>query len=153
MTACVFLAAACDRGAHPGRIGKPAPEFQVSDGIRSVDLKNLRGRVVVLNFWATWCVPCIDELPSLERLQREMPSIVVVGISDDTDAAAYEQFLKTYQVDFLTVRDPSFRIPRMYGTAKLPETYIIDRQGVVRRKFVSAQEWTTPEIVDYLSKL
>jgi hypothetical protein len=56
-------------------------------------------------------------------------------------------------VDFLTVRDASFRVPRMYGTVKVPETYVIDRQGVLRRKFVSAQEWTSPEIEDYLSKL
>ncbi|HEY5056297.1 MAG TPA: TlpA disulfide reductase family protein [Acidobacteriaceae bacterium] len=153
LACCALLTGACDRGAHPGRIGEAAPEFQAADGVQSVDLASLRGRVVVLNFWATWCAPCIEELPSLERLQRELPQVTVVGISDDTDATAYAQFLKSYRVDFLTVRDPSFRIPRMYGTAKLPETYVIDRQGVVRRKFVSAQDWTSPEIVDYLSKL
>jgi peroxiredoxin len=150
---CSLFFAACDRGAHPAGIGAAAPEFQVSDGVHTVDLAKLRGRVVVLNFWATWCVPCVEELPSLERLQREMPEIVVVGISDDKDATAYAQFLKEYDVDFLTVRDPSFRIPTIYGTVKLPETYVIDRRGVVRRKFVSAQEWTDPEIVNYLSKL
>jgi len=152
LASSLFLAA-CDRGAHPGHIGDAAPEFKVSDGTRSVDLKNLRGHVVLLNFWQTSCVPCVDELPSLERLQRAMPEVVVVGISNDEDPAAYAQFLKTYHVDFLTVRDPSFRIPTMYGTAKIPETYVIDRKGVVRRKFVSAQEWTSPEIMDYLSRL
>jgi len=150
---CALLTGACDRGAHPARIGKPAPEFQVSDGTRSVDLAKLRGRVVVLNFWQTSCVPCVDELPSLERLQRMMPKITVVGISNDEDAQTYAQFLKTYHVDFLTVRDPSFRIPTMYGTVKIPETYVIDRRGVVRRKFVSEQDWTSADIVDYLNKL
>lgn len=153
LTAFVLLLGACDRGSHPELIGKKAPEFKVSDGVQSADLANLRGRVVVLNFWATWCVPCVEELPSLERLQRAMPSIVVVGISNDSDADAYVKFLKKYNVDFLTVRDPSFRIPTMYGTVKIPETYVIDRQGVVRRKFVSAQEWTSPEIMDYLSRM
>ena len=148
-----MLAGACDRGAHPGHIGDAAPEFRVSDGTRSVDLKSLRGHVVLLNFWQTSCVPCVEEMPSLERLQRAMPQVTVVGISNDEDAQAYTQFLKEYQVDFLTVRDPSFRIPTMYGTVKLPETYVIDRQGVLRRKFVSAQVWTDPEIVDYLSRL
>jgi len=152
-TLCMLLATACDRGAHPARIGQLAPEFQVSDGTRSVDLAKLRGRVVVLNFWQTSCVPCVDELPSLERLQRMMPKITVVGISNDEDAQTYAQFLKTYHVDFLTVRDPSFRVPTMYGTVKIPETYVIDRQGIVRRKFVSEQEWTSAEIIDYLNRL
>jgi cytochrome c biogenesis protein CcmG, thiol:disulfide interchange protein DsbE len=107
----------------------------------------------VLNFWQTSCVPCVDELPSLERLQRAMPQITVVGISNDEDAQTYAQFLKTYNVDFLTVRDPSFRIPSMYGTVKIPETYVVDRKGIVRRKFVSEQEWTSAEIMDYLNKL
>jgi cytochrome c biogenesis protein CcmG, thiol:disulfide interchange protein DsbE len=152
-TMCALLAGACDRGAHPARIGESAPEFKASDGAQSVDLAALRGRVVVLNFWQTSCVPCVDELPSLERLQRAMPQITVVGISNDEDAQAYAQFLKTYHVDFLTVRDPSFRIPTMYGTVKIPETYVIDRRGIVRRKFVSEQEWTSAEIVEYLSRL
>ena len=149
----VLLTGACDRGAHPARIGAAAPEFQVSDSTQTVDLAKLRGHVVLLNFWQTSCVPCMEELPSLERLQREMPQVMVVAISNDEDAAAYRSFLQTYQVGFLTVRDPSSRIPAMYGTVKVPETYVIDRQGVVRRKFVSAQEWTSPEIVDYLSRL
>jgi cytochrome c biogenesis protein CcmG, thiol:disulfide interchange protein DsbE len=153
LAGCWLLMSACDRGAHPGRIGASAPEFKVSDGVKSVDLAELRGHVVLLNFWQTSCVPCVDELPSLERLQREMPAVVVVGISNDDDAAVYRRFLDTYHVDFLTVRDPSFRIPTMYGTVKIPETYVIDRKGVVRRKFVSAQEWTSPDIVDYLSRL
>jgi cytochrome c biogenesis protein CcmG/thiol:disulfide interchange protein DsbE len=152
-TLCALLAAGCDRGAHPARIGKPAPEFQVSDGSRSVDLAKLRGRVVLLNFWQSSCMPCVDELPSLERLQRAMPQVTVVGISNDEDPAAYAQFLKTYHVDFLTVRDPSFRVPTLYGTVKIPETYVIDRKGIVRRKFVSEQEWTSAEIMDYLNEL
>lgn len=155
---CAFLAcsvffAACDRGAHPGHIGDPAPEFQVSDGVHSVDLKSLRGHVVLLNFWQTSCVPCVEEIPSLARLQQELPQVRVVAISNDEDPSAYAQFLQTYPVDFLTVRDPSSRIPTLYGTVKVPETYVIDRQGIVRRKFVSAQEWTDPEILNYLSKL
>ncbi len=153
---CGVLAGGCDRGAHPARIGKrPRRSFKVSDGAKSMDLGKLRGRVVVLNFWATSCIPCVDELPSLEMLQRRMPEVVVVGISNDDDdvAAAYGDFCGTYHVDFLTVRDPSFHSPTMYGTVKMPETYVIDRRGVLRRKFVSAQEWTDPEIMDYLGRM
>jgi cytochrome c biogenesis protein CcmG, thiol:disulfide interchange protein DsbE len=152
---CLFAigVTGCDRGDHPALVGRKAPEFRVSDGRQSVDLAALRGHVVVLNFWATWCLPCIDEVPTLVELQRRMPQITVVAVSSDEDDAAYRQFLAAHSVDFLTVRDPSYRVPHMYGTVKIPETYVIDRNGSVRRKFVSAQDWTSPEIVDYLSRL
>lgn len=144
---------ACDRGDRPALIGKKAPEFTVSDGRAALDVDKLRGRVVVLNFWATSCVPCIEEIPTLAELQRRRPNISVVAVSSDEDDALYRRFLAQYNVDFLTVRDPSSRIPHMYGTVKIPETYVIDRKGIVRRKFVSAQNWTSPEILDYLSRL
>lgn len=150
---CGLLATACDRGDHPASIGARAPQFTVSDGARTVDLSSLRGRTVVLNFWATWCIPCIEEVPSLVDLQRRMPQLTVIAISEDEDAGAYGQFLAANHVDFVTVRDPSARVRKMYGTIKIPETYVVDRQGVLRRKFVSAQNWTSPEILDYLGKL
>lgn len=150
---CGLLATACDRGDHPARIGRLAPQFTVSDDTQSVNLAKLRGHVVVLNFWATWCVPCIEEVPSLVELQRRMPRVTVVAISDDEDAGVYRQFLTANHVDFVTVRDASSRVQKLYGTIKIPETYVIDSRGVLRRKFVSAQDWTSPEILDYLSKL
>jgi peroxiredoxin len=153
LTLCGWMMTSCDRGDHPARIGSPAPGFTVSDGTQSVELNKLRGHIVVLNFWATWCVPCIEEVPSLEALQRRMPQVSVVAISNDEDASVYRQFLVDNHVDFQTVRDPSFRIPKLYGTVKIPETYVIDEHGILRRKFVSAQNWTSPEILDYLSKL
>lgn len=150
---CGLLATACDRGGHPARIGSRAPQFTVSDGTQTVDLASLRGHIVVLNFWATWCIPCIEELPSLVELQRRMPQVTVAAISSDEDADAYRKFLVDNHVNFVTVRDSSGRVPKLYGTIKIPETYVIDRQGVLRRKFVSAQNWTSPEILDYLGKL
>lgn len=149
----LLLAAGCDRGSHPENIDKPAPQFVLSDGTRSADLSKLRGRIVVLNFWASYCVPCIEELPSLLALQRQMPNIAVVAVSIDQDPDVYQRFLVKYHVDVLTVRDEDQRVNLMYGTVQIPETYIIDRQGVLRRKFIGAQNWTNPEIVGYLSKL
>jgi thiol-disulfide isomerase/thioredoxin len=149
----VLLAAGCDRGYHPRNIGRPAPEFAVSDGTHSVDLRNLRGHVVLLNLWASWCAPCVEELPSLEALQAEMPDIVVVAISMDQDDAAYRKFLARNHVDFLTIRDPTARVNALYGTVQIPETYVIDRNGILRRKFVSAQDWTSPDIENYLRRL
>ncbi len=143
----------CDRGDHPGNIGKPAPEFVMSDGQQTVDLAKLRGRVVVLNLWATWCAPCVEELPSLLALQQKMPGLTVVGVSTDQDDAVYRRFLAKHQVTLLTVRDADQKVNALYGTALIPETYIIDQHGVLRRKFIGAQDWTGSEIVDYLKKL
>jgi thiol-disulfide isomerase/thioredoxin len=147
------LVAGCDRGDHPQNIGKPAPRFVIGDGHASVDLSKLRGKIVVLNLWATWCAPCVEELPSLLALQKRNPNIVVVGISTDQDDEVYRRFLTTHHVDLLTVRDADQRINALYGTVMIPETYIIDRNGIIRRKFIGAQDWTGPEIADYLKKL
>jgi cytochrome c biogenesis protein CcmG/thiol:disulfide interchange protein DsbE len=153
LLAAIIFAIGCERGDHPGNIGKPAPQFTVSDGVQSADLSKLRGRTVVLNLWATWCAPCIEELPSLLEMQRENPDIAVVAISLDQDDATYRAFLARHHVDLVTIRDESGRINTLYGTAQIPETYVIDRNGILRRKFVSAQNWTSPEITDYLKKL
>jgi cytochrome c biogenesis protein CcmG, thiol:disulfide interchange protein DsbE len=145
----------CDRGTRPPRIGNPAKEFSVQDSDRKVSLDQFRGQIVVLNFWATWCPPCLEELPSLMTMQDRMRGrgIVVVGVSIDVDQDAYHRFLKQQGINFLTVRDPEQKVAGLYGTAGWPETYIIDRQGVLRRKFVGAVDWNAPEIVQFLSRL
>ena len=148
-----LFAAGCDRGSHPGNIDKPAPQFVLGDGTRTVDLAKLRGRVVVLNLWASWCAPCVEELPSLLALQQQMPKLAIVAVSADQDPEVYRHFLVEHHVDLLTVRDEEQRVNALYGTVQIPETYIIDRQGVLRRKFIGAQNWTSPEITSYLAKL
>jgi len=149
----LLLTAGCDRGQHPGQIGSVAPTFAVSDGSQAADLSKLRGKVVVLNFWATWCAPCIEELPSLMELQRRMPDVAVVAISTDDDTAAYKKFLNEHSIQLRTINDSAQKVNPMYGTFRYPETYVIDRKGVLRRKFIGPQTWTSPEIMDYLAKL
>jgi thiol-disulfide isomerase/thioredoxin len=144
---------ACDRGTRPEQIGTHAPTFALNDGEHSVDLNRLHGHVVLLNFWASWCAPCVEEIPSLEELQRDLPNLQVVAVSTDDDATAYERFLKEHSVSLLTVRDADQRSNAMYGTFRFPETYVIDKSGTIRRKFIGAQDWTSPEIVSYLKKL
>ncbi|MHB1698750.1 MAG: TlpA family protein disulfide reductase [Acidobacteriaceae bacterium] len=143
----------CDRGSRPSQIGRPAPDFTVADSTRTVHLAALRGHIVVLNFWATWCPPCVEETPSLVAMQRQMPGITVLAVSLDEDADLYHQFLKDNHVDLLTVRDPAQKSNALYGTFQFPETYVIDRNGIIRRKFIGAQDWTSPEILSYLRKL
>ena len=143
----------CDRGDHPERLFRPAPQFTITDGTESIDLQKLRGKVVVLNLWATWCAPCQEELPSLLAMQKDLPGVTVVGVSMDTDEAVYRRFLEQHHVTLLTVRDGDGRINALYGTVQIPETYVIDQKGNLRRKFVSAQDWTSPEIEQYLKSL
>lgn len=146
---------ACYSGSRPPRIGTAAPDFTVQDSDRSVKLSDYRGQIVVLNFWATWCPPCVEEMPSLVEMQRRMKAkgITVVAVSVDVDQSAYNQFVKEHNVNLLTVRDAGQKSNALYGTFKFPETYIIDRNGVMRRKFLGAVDWTAPDITEFLSKL
>lgn len=148
-----LLAAGCDRGQHPEQVNKVAPSFSISDGSNSADLSRLRGKVVLLNFWASWCAPCIEEIPSLEELQRRMPGVTVVAISTDEDQNAYKKFLTEHHVTLNTVWDGKQIVNPLYGTYRYPETYVIDRDGKLRRKFIGPQTWTSPEIMEYLAKL
>ena len=152
-TLVLLLVTGCDRGSHPDNIGRPAPEFSIADGSHSVDLSKLRGHVVVLNLWATFCAPCIEELPSLLALHRKMPDLEIVAISMDQDPDVYHHFLVEHHVNLVTIRDADQRINALYGTAQIPETYIIDRQGILRRKFIGAQDWTDPNITNFLAKM
>jgi cytochrome c biogenesis protein CcmG/thiol:disulfide interchange protein DsbE len=156
LLAVVALLAGCDRGPVPEMVGQPAPDFTVQDSSRRVALSDLRGKVVVLNFWATWCPPCVEEMPSLIELQKRMPDrISVFAVSTDEDRAAYERFIRERGLTptLLTIRDPEQKSNALYGTFRFPETYVIDRHGVLRRKFIGPVDWTRPEIMQYLSSL
>jgi cytochrome c biogenesis protein CcmG, thiol:disulfide interchange protein DsbE len=145
----------CYSGTHPPRIGSSAPDFTVQDSDHKVTLSQFRGQVVVLNFWATWCPPCVEETPSLVRMQTRMKDkgVVVLAVSIDVDEAAYHKFLKDYSVNMVTVRDEDQKAASLYGTHGWPESYIIDRNGVIRRKFIGPVQWTSPEVTEFLSKL
>ncbi|MFY9843490.1 MAG: TlpA disulfide reductase family protein, partial [Terriglobales bacterium] len=121
----------CYSGNHPARIGSNAPDFTLQDSDHTVTLSQFRGQVVVLNFWATWCPPCIEETPSLVRMQTQLKpkGVVVLAVSIDADDAAYHKFLKEYNVSMVTVRDEPKKAATLYGTFGWPETYIIDRTG------------------------
>ena len=150
-----LLAPGCFTSSRPPHIGAAARDFTVQDSDRKVSLNQFRGQVVVLNFWASWCSPCVEELPSLMTMQDHLRGrgVTVLGVSIDVDGDAYHRFLKLRNVNFLTVRDPEQKVATTYGTAGWPETYVIDRQGVMRRKFIGAVDWTSPEVIDFLSKL
>jgi len=150
---CLILLAACN-GNRPPKIGEKAPDFTLTDSEHTVSLAQLRGKPVLLNFWATWCPPCVEEMPSLVELQKQLgDKVVILAVSEDADDGAYKQFVRDHHIDLLTVRDPKNTANTLYGTFKFPETYVIDKDGVIRRKFIGAADWTNPEIVEYLNKL
>ncbi|MEO6965135.1 MAG: TlpA disulfide reductase family protein [Acidobacteriaceae bacterium] len=146
-----LLGLGCDRGRRPRELGKTAPAFTLHDGTQTVSLSQYRGHVVLLNFWASWCAPCIDELPSLMALHRRLPQLVILGVSIDKDPQAYHDFLMENHIDFQTIRDPSEAVMRRYGTVLIPDSYLINRSGQIVRKYVNAQDWTSPGIVEALS--
>lgn len=148
-----LLATGCDRGDHPGQLGRSAPEFALDDGQHTLDLRSLRGHVVLLNFWATWCAPCIAEMPSLEALQQQLPQIKVVAVDTQDDVANYRAYLRRRPLPFFSVFDAASHSNALYGTYRFPETYLIDKNGIIRRKFIGPQDWTSPEILDSLRKL
>lgn len=152
LLSCVITS--CDRGAHPRGIGSKAPDFTVKDSDRSVALHDLKGKPVILNFWATWCAPCIEEMPSLVQLQKKIGDrAVILAVSIDTDEEAYHRFLKVHNVDLLTVRDPGQTTATLYGTSMWPETYVIDAGGTIRRKFIGPVNWSSADIIEYVNKL
>jgi len=143
------------RQGEPSLRGQPEKDFALTLDGKPSRLSYLKGNVVVLNFWATWCPPCVDEAPSLNALQRRIAPLggTVLGISLDEDQDAYENFLKAYQLGFPNYRDPSKKIAMDYGTTMYPETYIIDRQGRLDRKIIGPQDWTSPEMTTYLDSI
>jgi cytochrome c biogenesis protein CcmG, thiol:disulfide interchange protein DsbE len=152
----VAVAALCGCTDSPpaGLVGNPAPDFTIQDSDHTVSLHDFRGKIVVLNLWGSWCEPCIEETPSLNRLQSRMgDKLVLLGVSMDTSDAPYHAFLKRYNVNFLTVRDVNKQAVNLYSPTGPPETYVIDRAGVIRRKFIGPQPWDGPELLEYFNKL
>lgn len=151
--AFLLLFPGCNRGDHPVQLGRKAPDFTVSDGTNSIHLASYRGKIVLLNFWWSQCGPCIEETPGLEQLHHDFPNIQMLGVSIDTDPGSYQHFLQRYHVDIPTVMDPSETAAKLYHTDGWPETYIIDRKGVIVRKVVGDPDWSNPEIRAYLKSL
>ena len=133
-----------------------APDFSITaDNGRTITRAEFGGKLLVLNFWASYCAPCIEELPSLDQFQRELADqgVVVLGVSIDKDPKAYKQFLEKYNVSFLTARDPENKINSEYGTFKIPETYLINRDGKVVGKIINATNWVDERMINYVKSL
>jgi peroxiredoxin len=137
-------------------IGERAPDFTLptlSQG--SLSLHDFGRQVVVLNFWATWCPPCVEETPGLERFAEQMrlQGVAVVGVSVDEDVAALQTFAAQQHLSFPILRDPNQSVANRYGTFQFPETYIIDQEGRVAEKLIGAVNWQDPRLVAFVQEL
>jgi cytochrome c biogenesis protein CcmG/thiol:disulfide interchange protein DsbE len=136
-------------------VGKPAVPFalQTFDG-QTVSLNALRGRVIVVNFWASWCYPaCYEEAPVLERGWREYRErgVVVLGVDIQDKAEAAEKFIRDFGLTFPNAPDPAGKVSVDFGVYGVPETFFVDRQGRIRAKHVGAV--TDRALRDHLDRL
>ena len=141
--------------------GRTAQDFTMQLDGKPAHLSDLRGKVVVLNFWGSWCGPCVEELPSLIALQQRISSrnALVFGVAADPDPAQFSQFLREHGVNFPTYRDPGTNedrhspIAAEYGTSMYPETYVIDRKGKIARNIIGPQDWNSREMTAYFDAI
>jgi cytochrome c biogenesis protein CcmG/thiol:disulfide interchange protein DsbE len=163
MLAALGLVIANTMREHVVEVGDRAPNVTVTtDSGRQISLRNFGGKVLVVNFWASWCPPCVEETPSLNEFAKMMSDqgVVVLGINVDQNEKQYESFVKRFQVGFPNARDPQQAISYRFGTYRFPESYIIDRNGKVVQKFAGVPDregrmipWTDPELVNTVKAL
>ena len=132
-------------------VGRPAPDFLVRDlEGRTYSLSALRGSVVFINFWASWCQPCKEEMPSLQALYNRFKGdprfrLVTILYRDDYEKA--RALMKTGNFEFPVLLDPGGKSAAAYGVTGVPETYIVDKKGILREKVIGPADWNSPQAI------
>jgi cytochrome c biogenesis protein CcmG/thiol:disulfide interchange protein DsbE len=142
--------------SRPATIGESAPSFTIpAFPSGTLNLNDYRGQIVVLNLWATWCPPCIEETPSLEQFAQKMRNrgVVVLGVTVDEDQNALQEFIRKNHISYPIGRDPDRALSARYGTSQFPESYILDRRGMVAEKVVGAIDWNDSRIEKFVLNL
>ena len=143
-----------ESGTLPAVTGNPAPDFSLSGPAGDTRLLALKGNLVLVHFWATWCPPCREELPSLAKLSGQMGGkpFRLLAISVDKDGnAAVQKLLGQVGITLPVLLDPSSEVAKQYGITGVPETFIVSPAGVILKKIVGPMEWTSPEALAYLN--
>lgn len=135
-----------------------APGFSLPDVQgRSINLDAFRNRYVLLNFWATWCAPCVREMPSLQRLENmlgaEVLSVVAVSVDRSGREASVKGFVSDRQIDFDVLLDSKGQVQRIYGARELPSTFLIDPQGRIVAAAKGERDWSSKPAMSYFSKV
>jgi len=146
----VAALAACSEPPPVPTIGQPVPDVVLPDlEGRTVSLSDFRGEVVVLNFWATWCPPCVEEMPSLQKLQQALgdKGLRVLAASVDESLEDVERFRQEYQLSLPILHDRGGKIAHRFSTFKYPETYIVDRDGRLVAKVIGPRDWIAPIVI------
>lgn len=137
--------------------GPTAPNFTVRDmDGRMVSLSDFKGKVILLNIWATWCPPCVAEAPSIDRLHKmfEDEDFALLAVSiDEGGKKVVENFMKNKNLSFPVLLDPEGRVARLYRTTGVPESFIIRKDGVIDNEIHGAIDWTAPNVIEYFQKL
>ena len=138
-------------------LGDPAPDFQLEDTEgNKVSLADLRGKVVLVNFWATWCPPCRAEMPSMEKLNEAMAAddFVMLAINvEENGRTVVPAFLKKTPHAFSILYDDQGIVQERYGVYKFPESFVIRKDGVIDDKVIGAIDWAHPETIAYFKEL
>lgn len=143
---------------EPLIVGKPAPNFSLPDlADKSVQLSDYRGKVIFLNFWATWCKPCQEEMPSMEQLHKsyQKDGLVILAVSIDrvTTKKDIPPFVKNMNLTFPVLVDSWGQTDKRYKLMGVPETYIIDQEGMLREKVIGPRDWTRTENLHVINQL
>jgi peroxiredoxin len=144
-----------DSDKNPPVIEK-APDFSLKDlGGRTVSLGSLRGKVVLLNFWATWCPPCVSEMPSLNKLYLELKprGLQVVAISLDRSAESVKEYINEKGFKFFVLLDADGVVVKRYKVFSTPTTFLIDRKGNIVGRFYGEYDWQDPDVRSKIEKL
>ena len=128
---------------------------EINDG-RIINLKDYHHRFVLLNFWATWCVPCLKEMPDLELAYQQMGSnkLIVLAVGMGEDKRSIRKFAKKHEFTFPMVADTTLEIARLYGVENIPITYLINPQGIIIGRALGIRDWASQELIEFMdSKL
>jgi len=154
LCAAIFISG-CEQPPKVAEIGKRAPDFSLVDRKgKTWTVSELKGQVIFINFWATWCPPCREEMPSMQRLYTMMPkdTFKMLAVLNRDDPSQAEIFAAKLGITIPILDDQKDQVGPKYGLTGVPETFIVDKQGILREKFIGPAKWDAPVFRQMLMK-